>query len=530
LLLFRGLRAPSAEASSRLGDMGSGLVKGVNCATAAAKDEELKDVLAGLDPESRAKLAKALEKAGGAAPAEDKAAEDKAAAGSCKVFGLPASMNAMGPILLATSTGCGEMEAIPMEQWKGSEFLAVNPFGQIPAVKDGEFSMAESNAILRYLAQKHAPELYPKGAKVRGLIDFAMDRFSSVLYKDAVAVIYPSLGFGASPSDAEAAGKACTENLEQFCEVFLKSKFVAGDSLSIADYKIAPFFIAYEHPGLQEAAKVKCPARVVQFNKDFADACKTAGMLCSAGGWAVKELLDSKTSPGEVQAGKGFEGAAVALDASEPSGKCELLGVCASMNVMGPALLLSAAGCGELKATMDKAEWKEANPFGQMPGLKDGDYRMGESSAILRYLAEAYAPDLYPEGAEKRGFIDWAIDRFVSKCYPDTVACVYPILGYAPAPADVEAAGKQCAQNMEDFAKVFLKEKFIGGDALSIADYKVAPFFFAFAHEVVKEKSKVECPERIAQFNKDFAEACKSSEMLKAAGGFAIQEVLDAKK
>lgn len=40
---------------------------------------------------------------------------------------------------------------------KAPEFLAMNPFGQIPVLEDGELVLADSNAILVYLARKYDP-------------------------------------------------------------------------------------------------------------------------------------------------------------------------------------------------------------------------------------------------------------------------------------------------------------------------------------------------------------------------------------
>jgi len=39
---------------------------------------------------------------------------------------------------------------------KQADFLAVNPFGQVPAIDDNGMVLADSNAILVYLAQKYA--------------------------------------------------------------------------------------------------------------------------------------------------------------------------------------------------------------------------------------------------------------------------------------------------------------------------------------------------------------------------------------
>lgn len=55
------------------------------------------------------------------------------------------------------------------------EFLAVNPLGRIPCIDDNGFRLAESNAIIRYLADKHQSALYPKELQQRALVDQWMD-------------------------------------------------------------------------------------------------------------------------------------------------------------------------------------------------------------------------------------------------------------------------------------------------------------------------------------------------------------------
>ncbi len=41
---------------------------------------------------------------------------------------------------------------------KTPEFLAMNPFGQIPVIQDGATTLADANAILVYLAHQYAPD------------------------------------------------------------------------------------------------------------------------------------------------------------------------------------------------------------------------------------------------------------------------------------------------------------------------------------------------------------------------------------
>merc|ERR1712012_549318 len=223
-------------------------------------------------------------------------------------------------------------------------------------------------------------------------------------------------------------------------------------------------------------------------------------------------------------------------------GKVTIHGVTASMNCLGPLLLAKHKEVGDLQACMpgeqsQSEEYKKIVPFGGVPGMEDEKkkFSMGESGAILRYLAREYAKELYPEDAEKRGRIDWAMDRFHSGMYNDCAATIYVAMGFAEAPekaADLEAAGEKASAGLADFAKVFLPEnqKFVGGENLSIADFKIAPFFYAYAHQRLKNKCCVEVPDRIKQFNSDFAKACKEWKLFaEAEGGFSVQQILDAK-
>ena len=43
---------------------------------------------------------------------------------------------------------------------KNAEFLTLNAFGQVPVIQDGDVTLADSNAILVYLASKYAPDVW----------------------------------------------------------------------------------------------------------------------------------------------------------------------------------------------------------------------------------------------------------------------------------------------------------------------------------------------------------------------------------
>ena len=53
-------------------------------------------------------------------------------------------------------------------------------------------------------------------------------------------------------------------------------------------------------------------------------------------------------------------------------------------------------------------EFRAASPFGKMPALVDGDYRLADSSAIIHYLEAKYPePELIPADPRERGRVIW---------------------------------------------------------------------------------------------------------------------------
>jgi len=61
----------------------------------------------------------------------------------------------------------------------------------------------------------------------------------------------------------------------------------------------------------------------------------------------------------------------------------------------------------------------EIHPFGTVPLLVDGDTVVGESGAILRYLAAREGrTDLYPDDLKARARVDWIVDTWGTMLYP----------------------------------------------------------------------------------------------------------------
>ncbi len=99
------------------------------------------------------------------------------------LFDNPVSSNALKVrFLLAELDLEHERREVPMARPRPGWYLAVNPLGGIPAIDDDGFALAESHAILRYLARRQArADLYPAAAGEQARVDEFLDRFHTTL-------------------------------------------------------------------------------------------------------------------------------------------------------------------------------------------------------------------------------------------------------------------------------------------------------------------------------------------------------------
>lgn len=117
---------------------------------------------------------------------------------------------------------------------KQPAFLALNPLGQVPVLEDGDLVLADSNAILVYLATKYADEQWlPRDPESAA----SVQRFLSLAAGEIVrgpATARLAKVFGA-PVDYDAALATATR-LFPFLETHLASQaFLAAPAPTIAD-------------------------------------------------------------------------------------------------------------------------------------------------------------------------------------------------------------------------------------------------------------------------------------------------------
>src|SRR6478736_7153422 len=121
------------------------------------------------------------------------------------------------------------------------------------------------------------------------------------------------------------------------------------------------------------------------------------------------------------------------------------------------------------------------NPSRQVPVLEDGDFRLTESSAILKYLAEKTGSPAYPADARKRAQINERMDWFNTGFYRDfSYGFLYPqIFPFMRRPDDVVQAGTLAYGREKalgwlqilDQSLIGPRNGYLCGDSITIADY-----------------------------------------------------------
>ena len=124
------------------------------------------------------------------------------------------------------------------------EYRKLNPNGLVPTIDDEGFILWESNAIVRYLAAKHAAgTLWPAEPKVRADADRWMDWCATTLGPAFIPVF---LGLVRTPPEKrnlqaiEDGKKKTGEVLARLDAALAGRKFVAGDQFSMADIAFGP--------------------------------------------------------------------------------------------------------------------------------------------------------------------------------------------------------------------------------------------------------------------------------------------------
>ncbi|MBM3950115.1 MAG: glutathione S-transferase family protein [Rhodospirillales bacterium] len=129
------------------------------------------------------------------------------------------------------------------EEHKAPGFLALNPRGKVPTIKDGDYVLAESIAIMAYLDRKYPdPPLFGRSAEETGRVWKAISDLVYYLEPAGLRIVVPVL-FGTvedNTDDIRAAVPEAHDELGIMERRLSDNDWLALDRLSAADLAVYP--------------------------------------------------------------------------------------------------------------------------------------------------------------------------------------------------------------------------------------------------------------------------------------------------
>lgn len=166
------------------------------------------------------------------------------------------------PLLLFLAEHGTPAEIVPVQLFQGEHltdgYAALNPNKCVPALKDGDFVLTESSAILKYLADKVGSPAYPRDLQARARINSVMDWFNTGFYRDfGYGVVYqqafPQYRFANTVVQSSVVARG-EENAARWLSILndhwlRQGPFLCGEEVTLADYLGASYVSIAEWVG-----------------------------------------------------------------------------------------------------------------------------------------------------------------------------------------------------------------------------------------------------------------------------------------
>jgi glutathione S-transferase len=134
-------------------------------------------------------------------------------------------------------------------QHRTPEFLALNPRGKVPVLRDGDFVLYESLAILQYLDRLSSGALYGKTPREVGITQRTISEFECYVREPLAKVVRHLFAVSGAPANpqtptveqAEAANEAVRPELATLSGLLKNRPWLAGERFGAADAAVYPF-------------------------------------------------------------------------------------------------------------------------------------------------------------------------------------------------------------------------------------------------------------------------------------------------
>lgn len=155
----------------------------------------------------------------------------------------PISNPSLYPLFVAEAAGVKhdrKMVNLQTQEQKGDAYLAVNPFGRVPAMVDGDLAIGESSAIGRYLARQSGSDIYSEDLREAALIDQWVEFIVHHIRANVGRVqfnrfIAPMIGETSDESSIALGEKFLAANLPHVEIALSGDGHLHGDRLTLAD-------------------------------------------------------------------------------------------------------------------------------------------------------------------------------------------------------------------------------------------------------------------------------------------------------
>ena len=136
------------------------------------------------------------------------------------------------------------------------EYLDASPFRKMPALRDGDYTLADSSAIIHYLEAKFPePALIPADPKLRGKMIWYEEFADTILVACGAKIFFNRIvapRFMGRPCDEEAVQQAELNDLPPILDYLERTVpgeegYLVGNSLTLADIAIAGPFVNFRH-------------------------------------------------------------------------------------------------------------------------------------------------------------------------------------------------------------------------------------------------------------------------------------------
>jgi glutathione S-transferase len=136
------------------------------------------------------------------------------------------------------------------------EYLAASPFRKMPALRDGDFTLADSSAIVHYLEAKYPePALIPSEPEQRGKTIWYEEFADTILVACGAKIFFNRIvapRFMGRPCNEEEVQQAELNDLPPILEYLEKTVpaeggYLVGDRLTLADIAVAGPFANFRH-------------------------------------------------------------------------------------------------------------------------------------------------------------------------------------------------------------------------------------------------------------------------------------------